>query len=106
MIESIKQASIDFLKKTENKNVFVISHHDTDGITSAAIFTRMLQRLDKEFSLRIVKGLEESVFDSLPGDKVIVFLDLASNSFNYIKNLKTDVFILDHHEIISDVPEN
>jgi len=106
MLEIIKRAVKEFLKETENKQIQVISHHDTDGITSAAIFTKALQRLGKEFSMKIVKGLEKSVFDDLDESKVIVFLDLASNSFEYIKNLKTKVFILDHHELTSEIPDN
>ena len=106
MLESIKNIAIEFLKKAENKSIQVISHHDTDGITSAAIFTRALQRLDKDFSMKIVKGLEEQIFNDLDENKIVVFLDLASNSFDYIKNLKTHVFILDHHEVTDKIPSN
>ena len=106
MLESIKSVAVKFLEKTSKKEVQVISHFDTDGITSAAIITKTLQRLGINFQLKIVKGLEASVFQNLPEDKIIFFLDLASNSFNYIKNLKTEVFILDHHEINSEIPEN
>lgn len=106
MLESIKLAVESFLEKTSNKSVQVVAHFDTDGITSAAIITKALQRLEIDFQLKIVKSLEESIFKELPQDKVILFVDLASNSFNYIKDLKTEVFILDHHEIISDIPKN
>lgn len=106
MFESIKKIAIEFLEKTEDKQIQVISHNDTDGITSAAIFTRALQRLNKNFSIKIVKGLEEEVFKELDENKIIVFLDLASNSFNYIEKLKTHVFIFDHHEINSKIPDN
>src|SRR3989344_1522840 len=106
MLASISKVAKQFLEKTENKKIQVISHNDTDGITSASIITRALQRMNKEFSLRIVKQLDSEVFKEIPEDKVVLFLDLASNSFQYIKDLKNPVFILDHHEIISDVPEN
>lgn len=106
MLASIKDYAEQFLQKTENKSIYIISHHDTDGITAAAIFARALQRLQKQFSIRIVKQLEEQIFKEIPQDKVIVFLDLASNSFDYIKDLNTEVFILDHHEITSEIPQN
>ncbi|HRZ85902.1 MAG TPA: DHH family phosphoesterase [Candidatus Paceibacterota bacterium] len=109
MIENIKEFTKKFLEKTQNKQIQIISHHDTDGITSAAIASKALQRLKKNFSLKIVKGLDEEVFEEISKtseNKIILFLDLASNSFSYIKNLKTDVFILDHHEINSQVPDN
>lgn len=95
---------IDELSKT--KPIKIISHYDTDGITSAAIFSRALQRWNKNFSLEIVKGLEESFINTLPENNVLIFLDLASNSLDILKNKKTEIFILDHHEIIQQVPEN
>ncbi len=106
MLDSIKTVAKKFLEKTYNKEVYIISHFDTDGITSAAIIIRAFQRLGMKFQLKIVRGLEESIFKELPEDKLILFLDLASNSFQHIKKLKTEVFILDHHEIVSEIPEN
>jgi RecJ-like exonuclease len=106
MLESIKNTAEKFLKEISNKEVQIVSHFDTDGITSAAIITKALQRLGINFQLKIVKGLQESSFEELPQDKIILFVDLASNSFDYIKKLKTSVFIIDHHEITADIPEN
>jgi single-stranded-DNA-specific exonuclease len=106
MLSSINIAVKEFQELTKNKEIQIISHHDTDGITSAAILTKALSREGKKFSTRIVKGLDEEIINSLPQDKIIIFLDLASNSFEYIKKLKTKVFILDHHELTSDPPEN
>ncbi len=106
MLEAIKNIANEFIEKSKDKKIKVISHHDTDGITSAAIIAKSLQRLNRNFSLEIVTQLEEQVFNKLPQDQIILFTDLASNSFDYIKNLKTEVFILDHHEITSDIPEN
>jgi len=106
MIENIHLAieKIDELSKT--KPIKVISHFDTDGITSAAIFSRALQRWKKPFSLEIVKGLEKSFIENLPEDHILIFLDLASGSLDYLKEKNTEVFILDHHEIIQEIPKN
>mgnify|MGYP001566951727 CR=1 FL=1 len=88
------------------KEIFVISHFDTDGITSATILIQTLKKLDKRFSVKIVKRLEEETIINLPKDKVIIFLDLASGSLDYISKLNLkDVFIIDHHEIFQAVPE-
>lgn len=106
MLAAIKEVALKFIQNTENKPIQVISHHDTDGITSAAILTKALFRLGRQFSVKIVKQLEESTILELPQDKVIIFLDLASNSFQYIEKLKTEVYILDHHEINSQIPSN
>jgi len=107
--DSIKSVTKKFLEKTKNKETLVISHFDTDGITSAAIMIQALKRLDRRFSVKILKSLEEKFIRELPQysqDKVILFLDLASGSLEHIKKagLK-DVFIIDHHELIQEIPE-
>ncbi len=37
-----------FLEKIKEKEVFIISHFDTDGITSAAIMIKTLKEIDKK----------------------------------------------------------
>src|SRR3989344_4586543 len=106
MLTNIKQVSEKLDSLTKTKSIRVISHFDTDGITSAAIFSKALKRWHKNFSLQIVKNLEESIIKSLPEDQILVFLDLASNSLNYLAEKKTNIFIFDHHEIIQKIPEN
>jgi len=106
MLESIKNFANEFLKKTKGKQIQIISHNDTDGITSAAIIAKTLQRINKKFSIKIVKQIEKETIANLPKDKPLLFLDLASNSFNYLEKLKTEIFILDHHEITSEIPKN
>lgn len=96
-----------FLEKIKNKDIEIISHFDTDGISSAAIMIKTLKKLDKKFSVKIVKRLEENFIQTLSKNKVTLFLDLASGSLNEIANSELkDVFIIDHHEIIQQVPQN
>ena len=103
MLKNIQEAieKIDLLSK--KKKIKIISHYDTDGITSAAIFSRALQRWNKDFSMQIVKGLDKKFIDSLPEDQILIFLDLASGSLDYLKNKKTEIFIFDHHEVIHEI---
>ena len=82
--EQIKYVVGKFLEQ-ENKEIQVISHFDTDGITSAAIMIKTLKKLDKVFSVKIVKNIEENTIYSLSKDKITIFLDLASNSLDYIE---------------------
>jgi single-stranded-DNA-specific exonuclease len=97
-----------FLEKSKEKEIYIVSHFDTDGISSAAIMTKTLQRLDKPFALKIQKSLEPQFIRDLPKNKIILFLDLASGSLHHIKDSGlTDVFIIDHHELSStEIPEN
>ncbi|MDP3965947.1 MAG: DHH family phosphoesterase [archaeon] len=104
----LEEVSESFILETKGKGVEIISHFDTDGITSAAIMVQALKRLDKKFSLKIVKGLNRKIIDSVDKEKIVLFLDLASGSLKEIKesNLKK-VFIIDHHELNKeDIPEN
>ena len=54
MLESINLLAKDFLEQSKNKAVRIISHHDTDGITSAAILATALKRANIRFSIKIV----------------------------------------------------
>src|SRR3989344_1250009 len=105
--ERIKEISQLFKQKSANKEILVVSHHDTDGITSAAIMIKTLKSLEKIFSVKIIKSLDNIVIKNLPPEKIIIFLDLASNSLQLIEKMKNDfIFIIDHHEINQTVPEN
>jgi RecJ-like exonuclease len=102
MINSISTIAKEFLELSKNKPVRIISHHDTDGITSAAILAKAFKRAKLRFSIKIVKNLEKELLEKelLRNEKeIIIFTDLASNSLNLFQNLKNPVFILDHHEI-------
>jgi len=102
MLKKIGELTEKFLKDSEDKKILVMSHHDTDGITSAAIFAYALQRLDKDFSIKIVKQLEKEFIEKLPEEPILVFLDLGSGSLDSLEKLKNKVYVLDHHDISRD----
>jgi len=97
---------IDIL--SAQKPLRIISHHDTDGITAAAIFSRALQRWNKKFTLQIVKNLDKSFIDSLSNKEALIFLDLASGSLPYLAEKETEIIIIDHHEVSlqESIPSN
>jgi len=106
----IKEIVKKFLEKSEDKDIYVVSHFDTDGITSSTIMIQTLKELDKKFSVKIVKNLEKEFIENIPKNKLIIFLDLASGSLKHIINSKLkEVFMIDHHEIpekIQEIPNN
>ncbi len=103
----IEKVSEKFIKESKEKEIYLVSHFDTDGITSATIMIKTLKKLDKRFSVKIVKRLEKEFIDQLPTDKLILFLDLASGSLNHLeKSNLENIFIIDHHEISQKIPKN
>ena len=102
MLKEVDSFAKEFLEFSKNKPIRIISHYDTDGITSAAILVKTFTRLDKKFTLRIVKGLDKSIIEQelkRQPKEAIIFSDLASGSLDYFQNLSEPIFILDHHEI-------
>lgn len=104
----LKKAVENFKKVLDQEGVIrVITHIDTDGITSAAILIRALKKLDQQFLVSFVRQLEESYIKQIYEEtkhkkwKAVFFLDLGSGSLSKLANLSkyTKVIILDHHEI-------
>tara|TARA_Y100000034_G_scaffold135855_1_gene209462 strand:+ start:37 stop:1374 length:1338 start_codon:yes stop_codon:yes gene_type:complete len=83
----------------------IVSHLDADGLSSAAILSKALVRNKNEFSLSIVRQLDEERVKelSLEDYNYFLFVDLGSGFLTFINKYLSDrkVFILDHH-----VPEN
>jgi RecJ-like exonuclease len=86
----------------QEKKAKIISHHDSDGIVSASIITKMLLRENLPFELKIVKQLTSEITEDLHlnEDEVLILTDLGSGQLPLLKDFldKTQVFILDHHE--------
>ncbi|MFW6233492.1 MAG: DHHA1 domain-containing protein [Nanoarchaeota archaeon] len=98
----IKSLTNEFKEQIKKqKEILIVSHFDTDGITSATIMLQTLRKLDKTFSVKIVKSLEKETINNLPKDKLIIFLDLGSGNIHDIIENNLDFFIIDHHEIDS-----
>ena len=103
----IKYFVQNLLDQIKGEEIIVVSHFDTDGITSGTILLQALKRIDQRFSFKIVKSLTPEFISLLPKDKVVIFSDLASGSLGHIKEAGLrKAFIIDHHEIDEDLPEN
>ncbi len=106
MIGKIKKFSELLLERIQNKQIHVISHFDTDGITSAAIFSKTLERLGIQFSIKIIKTLDENEIKNFPEEKIVILLDLGSSSLEQLSQTKNEIFIIDHHELASKIPKS
>jgi len=85
----------------KGKVIRVVSHLDADGLSAAGILGKSLFKMDSNFSIQIVKRLDESVLKWLSGLKasMIVFADLGGGYLDLIKNYLSNfhVVVLDHH---------
>jgi len=86
--------------KTLSGDIEIVAHHDADGITSAAILTKALQRDERRFNVRILKGINGEIIGGLMKDpsKIIFLLDFGSGHIDKFIG-RSNVFIIDHHEI-------
>ncbi|MFA5857079.1 MAG: DHH family phosphoesterase [Candidatus Pacearchaeota archaeon] len=98
--EAIKGFSKEFIEASNKKNICIISNFDTDGIISAAIFSKTLERLNKKFSIKILKQLNKQEIDSFPKEQLIILLGMGSNNLEDISSLNQEIFIIDNHELI------
>ena len=104
ILDEIKNFTKNLLQEIKDERIHLVSHFDTDGITSAAIFIKTLEKLSKQFSVKILKGLTKEEIEKFPEDKVLILLDLGSSHLNELSKLKNKVFIIDHHEIKNQIP--
>ncbi len=107
VINLIDNFSKEFLEKSKDKKIQLVSHFDTDGITSAAIFSKTLERLNIQFSVKILKALDKKEIGLFPKEKIILLLDLGSSYLQELSELENEIFIIDHHELSEKiVPKN
>ncbi len=102
--DSLKVAS-DVLK--DSKFVWIISHHDADGLSAAGLLAKSLMRLGVLFHIRILFQPTYLTISSLikSESSVLVFCDMGSGQIDQIIKVFKDypdrrrqVIILDHHQ--------
>ncbi len=87
----------------------VVSHYDADGIASAAIVVKALEREGKEFRLSFVQQLSEDYVAGMAGEDnlLVVFTDLGSGFLDEIDRHLLDegrkIIILDHHQVQGEI---
>jgi len=83
--------------------IFIFSHIDADGITSAAIIVTLLRELNKPFVLNFLPQITPEIFDPLWEDiepRYVLFLDLGSDvPLKYIESTSSVSIgiVIDHH---------
>jgi RecJ-like exonuclease len=83
------------------RNDFVIvNHHDADGLCSAAIIEKALEREEKNFKQITAKQLySDTIKEIKRKGKNFVFVDFGSGQIDLLKEtLKENFFVIDHHQ--------
>lgn len=103
--EYLSDAANFFLSKALPDKVKLISHLDADGIASAAIIIKMLQRKGIAYDLSIVPQLNEKFMFNLRSEKYefYIFTDVGSGQFSdivdHLHEKNVSFLIIDHHKI-------
>ncbi len=84
----------------KHSSALVVSHIDADGLTSAAIIGKALERSGIEYETSFVKQLDTAALTEIAdrNPEIVIFTDLGSGMLNAINSLKLNAVISDHHQ--------
>ncbi|MDV0445499.1 hypothetical protein MmiAt1_10820 [Methanimicrococcus sp. At1] len=89
-------------------HVCLVTHNDSDGLTSAAIMIQAFQRESITYYHKIFPKLDASLVSvlasSYPEDFLIVFCDIGSGQSEFLSALPNPMVILDHHVPVGKSP--
>jgi len=101
-LKHIEACALEFSKIPHSETIRVVSHLDCDGITSAAIIIKALNRMNRKYALSVVQQLDEKQIYALSREdyKNFVFTDIGSGQISRLTEALSGrrIFILDHHE--------
>lgn len=113
ILESLPAGMADGLRRSadivrKHDSVRIISHYDSDGISSAAIVREALRRLGKRTETTIFPtlSLEQMAVVGTMDAECVVMTDLGTSFLETLARRDWDIVILDHHKPKeeSDVP--
>lgn len=96
----LHQAAEKIDSLSRDTKIRIVSHYDTDGICSAAILAKAIERKGFDYHVSLLDHPFEEEFEKLKKEEneIIIFSDLGSGQINQIKEMKVDAIILDHHQ--------
>lgn len=81
----------------EGDYVRVISHHDVDGISAAAIILNFLKKKGKKFHCSLLKNVNSDITAGIGVSELSIVADMGSSCIGDIEKLNGRTIILDHH---------
>ncbi len=87
-----------YIKK--HASALVVSHIDADGLTSAAVMGKALEREGISYEVRFAKQLDLATLNEIAdkNPELVIFTDLGSGMLDAIGSLKLNAVISDHHQ--------
>ncbi|MEM2925457.1 MAG: DHH family phosphoesterase [Halobacteria archaeon] len=84
----------------KHRSALIVSHIDADGLASAAIIIRALERIGIDFSHKIVKKLDDKTLEGIADQnpELVIFTDLGSGVQTKIAMHKLPAIVIDHHQ--------
>ncbi|CAB3289681.1 Single-stranded-DNA-specific exonuclease RecJ [Methanocaldococcus lauensis] len=94
------------LEQNKNNKILIITHIDTDGLTSRVILQKLSERLQLDADFMFLKQITLETIDTIPFKdyELVIFADLGSGQLKMITekieeiNYKKNIIILDHHQ--------
>ncbi len=88
----------------EVKHIRVVSHYDSDGISSAAVLAGMLKNASKPFQVTMTRSLDAHIIERLKSERndLVLFSDMGSGQLDLIGGMNTKAVVLDHHRVTED----
>ena len=92
----------------QHPHVCLVTHNDSDGLTSAAIMIQAFRREGIIYFHKIYPKLDGSIVSALassfPEDFLMVFCDIGSGQSEFLSALPNPIVILDHHVPVGKSP--
>ncbi|MCL2550302.1 MAG: DHH family phosphoesterase, partial [Methanimicrococcus sp.] len=100
------ESAARFIK--QHQYVCLVTHNDSDGLTSAAIMIQAFKREGMTYYHKIFPkldaGLVSVLASSYPEDFLMVFCDIGSGQSEFLSALPNPIVILDHHVPVGKSP--
>jgi RecJ-like exonuclease len=90
-----------------DKDIFLISRRNCDGLIAGTIISTALLKLDARFTFRTIDELDPDTITRIISEDhdFNIFIDLNIEDYGKIKNLKDNLLIIDHNIISQAIKE-
>ncbi len=95
----LAQRAADLIKKHRNDSILLISHMDADGVCSAAIISKALDRMNIKHRVKFVQMLYRETIEKIEPADLTIVTDLGSSQLSAVQQRFNgeDMIIADHH---------